>query len=145
MIRIPFSSDSESHEAGSKASSRKVVMKTDSSSSTLEERIGKLEVKLDVHAQDLKDRVTERVERIESRIERAMTSLSGKSETEAADNVIEFAAEAKAMHHLPTASAISALNELNATLKQTREHLEALQNSVDQMRSAVPSQKTKSA
>ncbi|MEM1441953.1 MAG: hypothetical protein AAGF67_06395 [Verrucomicrobiota bacterium] len=145
MIRIPFSSDSESPQPEDNNGKRMSSNSIRGDRGSLEKRMGKLEEKLDDHAQDLKDQVTERVERIESRIQRAMNSLSGETEGEDAGNVIEFASEAKAMHHLPAASAISALNELNSTLKQTRKHLEALRVSVDQMRREVPHPESKSA
>ncbi|MDF2378291.1 MAG: hypothetical protein P1U81_18785 [Verrucomicrobiales bacterium] len=138
MIRIPFSSDSETSQPGDSSARQEKLASLGGSRHSLEERMEKLESRLEVHSSDLKDRVTERVERIESRIHRAMTSLSGVTEDESAENVIEFAAEAKSMHHLPTTSAISALNELNSTLRQTREHLDALRASVEQMRRSVP-------
>ncbi|MEM7603049.1 MAG: hypothetical protein AAF357_16760, partial [Verrucomicrobiota bacterium] len=133
-----FSSDSEATSPGDSSRRRQRSVGLGRSSETLETRMDKLESKLDSHATDLKAKVTDRVERIESRIQRAMTSLTGVKEGESAGNVIEFSAGDKVMHHLPAASAISALNELNSTLKQTREHLDALSLSVDQMRRAIP-------
>ena len=145
MIRIPFSSDAETSQSGTTSAQRERLAALGGKSVSLELRMEKLESKLESHASDLKARVTERVDRIESRIQRAMTTLSGERDEESAGNVIEFAAEAKSMHHLPTASAISALNELNSTLKQTREHLNALSVSVEQMRKAVPRREKESA
>ncbi len=139
MIRIPFSSDAETSQPGVSPVQRERLAKLGGNKESLETRMENLETKLEAHATDLKNRVTERVERIESRIHRAMTSLSGESDGDSAENVIEFSAGEKAVHHLPTTSAISALNELNSTLKQTREHLDALTLSVEQMRRSVPS------
>ncbi|MDF1657395.1 MAG: hypothetical protein P1U58_07270 [Verrucomicrobiales bacterium] len=137
MIRIPFSSDSETSQPGATSAQREQLASLGGKPDSLEARMENLESKLELHASDLKTRVTERVDRIESRVQRAMVSLSGESDENSAENVIEFKAEAKSMHHLPTASAISALNELNSTLKQTREHLDALCVSVEQMRKVV--------
>lgn len=139
MIRIPFSADSETSPSGVSSAQRKQLAGEGGSAETLEVRMEKLESKLEMHARDLKDRVTDRVERIESRVHRAISSLSGEKTEEGVQNVIEFSPGGKAMHHLPAASAISALNELNATLKHTREHLDALKISVEQMRRAIPS------
>ncbi len=97
-----------------------------------------LESKLANHAEDLKDTVSERVDQIESRFHRAMRSLSGKDgDSEAMENVIEFAAEHLELHHLPTTAALEALHDLNLTLQLTREHLDALGASVNRMRAAV--------
>lgn len=139
MIRIPFSPDSETSHPGATTSQREKLSSLGGGKrDSIEDRMGKLEAKLEIHARDLKARVTERVERIESRIHRAMNSLSGAEEGESAGNVIEFVSEETSLHHLPATSALTALNELNATLKQTREHLEALSVSVEQMRRSVP-------
>ncbi|MDF1824446.1 MAG: hypothetical protein P1U68_07375 [Verrucomicrobiales bacterium] len=147
MIRIPFSPDSETSRAGATPARRDQLARLGGrKKESLEMRMGMLEAKLEVHARDLKARVTERVERIESRIHRAMSSITGSAEEESVGNVIEFVSEETSLHHLPAASALSALNELNATLKQTREHLDALILSVDQMRNSVPeNQKKESA
>lgn len=144
MIRIPFSSDSETSSVESTPAQReKLASLGGQKKESLEVRMGMLESKLEIHARDLKARVTERVERIESRIHRAMNTISGGADEETAGNVIEFTSEDTSLHHLPAASALTALNELNATLKQTREHLDALSLSVDQMRRSVPQTREK--
>lgn len=136
MIRIPFSADSETSPSGVSSSQGKRM--TGEGGERLELRLGNLETKLERHARELKDRVTERVDRIESRVHRAISTLSGEKAEEDVKNVIEFSAGGKSAHHLPAASAISALNDLNATLKHTREHLDALRVSVEQMRRTIP-------
>ena len=139
MIRIPFSGRASSHgpaatDLGSHAGDVVSEQKTDG----LEIRMELLEAKLASHAGDLKETVTERIDQIESRFNRAMRSLSGKGgENEAMENVIEFAAEHVEMHHLPTTAALEALHDLNLTLQLTREHLDALGASVNRMREAV--------
>lgn len=138
MIRIPFSDDSETSPRRKKPTGSDQVVPMSEGPSSLESRMENLESKLEAHANDLKSKVTDRVDRIESRIHRAMSSLTGEGEDQSVENVIEFQGEPKSLHHLPAASAISALNELNSTLKQTREHLEALGVSVEKMRRSIP-------
>lgn len=93
-----------------------------------------LEDELTAHAEELKESVTERIDRIESRFKRAMISIGSKCDSEDAGNVIEFNSDEVTLHHLPTVSALEALNELNDTIRLTREHLDALVSSVDRMR-----------
>jgi hypothetical protein len=96
-----------------------------------------LESRLEYHAEELKDDVSRRVERIESRFDRAMKSISPSEDAPDSANVIEFLSEPANLHHLPATAAIDALNELNDTLRLTRVHLEALGASVAKMRRAV--------
>ena len=138
MIRIPFTADSQTSSKRAESLHAEDAPRSGGKSQSLEVRMDLLESKLEVHARDLKSRVTERVERIESRIHRAMNSLCGEAEEDGAENVVEFVSGEKSLHHLPTTSAISALNELNATLQQTKEHLDALSQSVARMRQSIP-------
>lgn len=95
-----------------------------------------LETKLGDHAEELKVNIVQRVERIESRVSRALVTLGTETEDESAQNVVEFEGE-KTSHHLPATSAIAALNELNDTLELTRNHMEALDRSVSKMRQTL--------
>ena len=107
----------------------------------IEARLATLELKLVSHAEELKLQVSERVMRIQSRLENAMKPFQSPAETgeigEGADNVVAFVTDAKHLHHLHASNACEALNDLNQTLRLTREHLEALSSSVDRMRQAV--------
>ena len=107
----------------------------------IEARLATLELKLVSHAEELKLQVSERVLRIQSRLENAMKPFQSQAEAgetgEGVDNVIAFVTDAKHLHHLHATNACEALNELNQTLRLTREHLEALASSVDRMRQAV--------
>lgn len=134
MIRIPFSTGSEAREV----SSHTAEESADSSITRdqLESRMRLLESKLGQHAEELKTNIVQRVERIESRINRALVSMGSESEEASADNVVEFQGESSP-HHLPTTSAVSALNELNDTLELTRSHMEALDRSVSKMRKTL--------
>ena len=96
-----------------------------------------LESELTAHAQDLKESVTQRIDRIESRFQRALVSIGTKTDEENPANIIEFNSSEVRLHHLPTVAALEALNELNATLRLTKEHLDALNTSVTRMRRAV--------
>lgn len=93
-----------------------------------------LESRLGDHAEELKSNIERRVERIESRITRALVSLGSEPEHEDAGNVVQFQQQENTPHHLPATSAIAALNELNDTLRMTRNHMEALDRSVSRMR-----------
>lgn len=134
MIRIPFSTGSEAQElsAHSTESSADSTITRDQ----LESRMRLLETKLGQHAEELKINIVKRVERIESRVTRALVSMGSESEEIGAHNVVEFQGESVA-HHLPTSSAVSALNELNDTLELTRSHMEALNRSVSKMRQTL--------
>jgi len=134
MIRIPFSSGSEAPQGS--ASSVQESSVVPEGRKHLEGRMRLLESKLTTHAEDLKTSLVRRVDRIESRVSRALVSLGTDSE-EDAENVVEFESEAKDLHHLPATSALSALNELNETLVITRNHMEALDRSVSRMREAL--------
>lgn len=150
MIRVPFSSHSKTRtvteparpslrEDGVPASEEERV-------AWLEARLSTLEVKLVKHAEELKWQVSERVVRIQSRLENAMRPFAeeelsdeGESAGEggAAANVVPFVGASKNLHHLHASNAREALHELNQTLRLTREHLEALASSVDRMRRSV--------
>ena len=112
-----------------------------------EERLLSLEQRLVSHAEELKSQLSDRVMRIHSRVERAMRSFQPESERQrferVADNVVEFGFVPARETTLPEAHLLNARNaraairELNETLRQTREHLEALSGSVEKMRRAV--------
>jgi len=145
MIRVPFSSASEARQVtevtrpplradGTPASEGERV-------AMIEARLATLEVKLVSHAEELKVQISERVVRIQSRLENAMRPFEGGVDENAAEegamNVVPFGGESKDQHHLHASNAREALNELNQTLRLTREHLEALSSSVDRMRQSV--------
>ncbi|MEM9282123.1 MAG: hypothetical protein AAGA96_09870 [Verrucomicrobiota bacterium] len=144
MIRIPFSGTSSSH--GSSASHlrshpEELPPAEPGKVDRLEMRMHLLEDKLASHAENLKSTIEERMDQIESRFERSMKSLCGEKDMdESMEKVIEFASENLELHHLPTAAAMEALNDLRDTIGITREHLEALGTSVARMREAVGSQ-----
>lgn len=145
MIRVPFSSASEARSVtdlerppfradGTPASDKERV-------ALIEARLATLEVKLVSHAEELKLQVSERIVRIQSRLENAIRPFEegvGKNtEEDAAANVVPFAPVSKDQHHLHASNACEALNELNQTLRLTREHLDALSSSVNRMRQSV--------
>lgn len=144
MIRIPFSQGSEapnSTGADPAPSEPSAVAKEQ-----LETRMLLLENRLSHHAEELKTSLFQRVERIESRVVRALVTLgSREAEESEAANVVEFSGfgtddsgnENREVHHLPASAAVSALNELNDTLELTRNHMEALDASVSRMREAL--------
>ncbi len=134
MIRIPFSAGSGDSDPPIHSLKDAPYRRKRETSAELEARMRLLESTLSAHAEDLKTGVTERVDRIESRFHRAMTTLTSDDEGNEAANVLEFEAGDVSLHHLPTTAALDALNELNDTLQLTREHLEALGNSVARMR-----------
>ena len=134
MIRIPFSTGSEAHEVSSASFQESVV--SDNTRDQLESRMKLLETKLGDHAEELKSNIVQRVDRIESRVSRALVTMGADSEDENAENVVEFQGEGDS-HHLPATSAIGALNELNQTLELTRNHMEALNRSVTRMRETL--------
>ena len=145
MIRVPFSSASEARTV---TEVMRAPLRADGTPASEEERVAMiearlatLEVKLVSHAEELKIQISERVVRIQSRLENAMRPFEGGIEENAsgdgAQNVVPFAAESKDQHHLHASNAREALNELNQTLRLTREHLEALSSSVDRMRQSV--------
>ena len=149
MIRIPFTSPSEAQSGASNqfahAPSKSRPLLGKDRSKNLEEKLSALEVKLVVHAEELTAQVTERVDRIRSRVERAMEPfIEGERNSVAKSNgkVIEFTAPSgdKALHHLHAKNARDAMNELNTTLAATKDHLIALDESVARMRKAVREQ-----
>lgn len=145
MIRVPFSSASEARPV---SDSWRHPLRPDGTPATEEERVemiearlATLELKLVSHAEELKVQVSERVSRIQSRLENAMKPFQAEPEVgetaERADNVVAFVTDSKHLHHLHATNAREALNDLNQTLRLTREHLEALASSVDRMRQSV--------
>ncbi|MCG8601649.1 MAG: hypothetical protein MI807_16015 [Verrucomicrobiales bacterium] len=133
MIRIPFSAASGSEKEPSGFSRHPRPTGERKSTEEIDARISLLESKLASHAEELKENVTERVDRIESRFHRALVSL-GSPEGEEEEKVVEFKSDAVTLHHLPATAALSCLNELNDTLQLTRDHVDALEESVDRMR-----------
>lgn len=134
MIRVPSTSQPSEPESGPSIS-RPAGRGT--GEEDLEDRMTFLESELTAHAKDLKESVTQRIDRIESRFQRALVSIGSKTDEENPANIIEFNSSEVRLHHLPTVAALEALNELNATLRLTREHLDALNTSVTRMRRAV--------
>ena len=149
MIRIPFTSPGEAQKGPSNqfahAPSKSRPLLGKDQSRDLEEKLSALEVKLVVHAEELTAQVTERVDRIRSRVERAVEPfIEGESNSVAKANgkVIEFGSPSgdKELHHLHARNARDAMNELNSTLAATKKHLIALDESVARMRKAVREQ-----
>ncbi len=144
MIRIPFSGSTSTHGSAAsrlRAHTDEIMPEESGKVDRLDMRMHLLEDKLASHAEDLQSNVAERVDQIESRFERAMRSLCADDASgDSIENVIEFAAENVELHHLPTTAALEALNDLNDTIRLTREHLDALGTSVARMRDAVASQ-----
>ena len=134
MIRIPFSAATESKEDRSGLSSASSHSSSAKSVEEIDARISLLERKLTNHAEELKSNITDRVDRIESRFQRAMVSLGSEADSENEGNIVEFKNEQVTLHHLPATAALNALNELNDTLRLTRDHVEALGESVERMR-----------
>lgn len=149
MIRIPFTSPGEAQSEASNQFGQAPLMSRPllgkDRSKNLEQKLSALEVKLVVHAEELTAQVTDRVDRIRSRVERAMEPFLEEergSVAKANGKVVEFAAPAgeKATHHLHATNARDAMNELNSTLAATKDHLVALDESVARMRKAVREQ-----
>lgn len=112
----------------------------------VESRLNLLEVTLVEHAAELKDQVSERVQRIECRIESALRPFHAGEEgaDEGAENVVDFAGSRGPVggpHHtlLHARNAREAMLELNETLRATREHLESLEKMVERMKRSVAS------
>jgi hypothetical protein len=152
MIRIPFFSHPET-ELGRDtrtlpAFPREAVAPDRERVDRVEVRLAALEDRLVSHAEELKSNIGNRVMRIQSRVERAMRPFQPESERmraeRSADNILEFGSERPGKPE-PTAEALHARNareamlELNETLRQTREHLEALFGSIDRMKRSVSS------
>jgi hypothetical protein len=105
-----------------------------------EERLRIMEETLARHAEEIHSSALERIGRIESRVHRAVFLLAPETGEPREENVVDFHqgdANSEAHHSLPSKSAQEALLELNATLKVTREHLDALGSSVQRLRAAL--------
>jgi hypothetical protein len=154
MIRIPFSAHSEAaspskgkiHPFEGKRTATQSDETQSGASETervevIEARLAALERKLVRHAEDLKVQVSDRVLRIQSRLENAMKPFEVESPEMELDgndsNILSFAGEFTQLHHLHATNGCTALNDLNQTLKATREHLEALASSVERMKRSV--------
>lgn len=148
MIRIPFSTTPDS----SSQTPAEAISGTDftkpagtfpgdegSRDETLEARVSAMELKLTTHAEELASQVSDRVERIRCRIDKAMQSFLAEEsvDSEAAEKVVEFETDEKQLHHLNACNARDAINELNQTLKITQEHLAALDCTVERMKGQV--------
>jgi hypothetical protein len=152
MIRIPFFSHPES-ELGRDARTlpafpREAMAPERERVDRVEVRLAALEHRLVTHAEDLKTSIGNRVMRIQSRVERAMRPFQPESERMRAersvDNIIEFGTDRPGKPEMPVEAlharnAREAMLELNETLQQTREHLEALFGSIDRMKRSVSS------
>lgn len=149
MIRIPFSAHSEA-ASPSKGKIQPfdgnlIAARPESSDAerveVIEARLATLERKLVSHAEDLKVQVSDRVLRIQSRLENAMKPFVADSQEMEPDqngsNILSFSGEFTQLHHLHASNACTALSDLNQTLKATREHLEALASSVERMKRSV--------
>jgi hypothetical protein len=150
MIRVPFFTSVERHDLhhrgfASVATEHQPVSES-SRGERMEARLEALESRLISHAEELKSQIAGRVMRIQSRIERALRPFQPESERERvernADNVVEFGEEGGAAnepvdHLLHACNAREAMLELNETLRVTREHLESLARSIEQMRDSL--------
>ncbi|MDF1859200.1 MAG: hypothetical protein P1U87_03230 [Verrucomicrobiales bacterium] len=136
MIRIPFSAATESQEDRPGFPSPSVNPQSSKSVEEIDARISILEKKLTAHAEELKSNITDRVDRIESRFQRALVSLGSESESGSEEKVVEFKSDQVTLHHLPATAALHALKELNETLLLARDHVDALGESVERMRRA---------
>lgn len=114
----------------------------------VESRLSLLEVNLVEHAEELKQQVTERVLRIQSRIESALRPFNTKAERQRveveADNIVDFSEnrgpiDPQDRHVLYARNAREAMMELNETLRVTQEHLDSLARMVDRMKRSVAS------
>ena len=150
MIRVPFFTTAENqdlrHRGLASVSSDPQPVSESSRGDRMEARLEALEGRLISHAEELKSQIAGRVMRIQSRIERALRPFQPESERERvernADNVVEFGKEGEVTnelvdHHLHACNAREAMLELNETLRVTREHLESLARSIEQMRESL--------
>lgn len=150
MIRVPFFTNSDSrelrHSGLTSVSSDPQPGSESSRGERMEARLEALEGRLISHAEELKSQIAGRVMRIQSRIERALRPFQPESERERvernADNVVEFGKEGEVSdepvdHLLHARNAREAMLELNETLRVTREHLESLARSIEQMRESL--------
>lgn len=113
-------------------------------------KIGKMEQRLQIletavvkNAIELRDRVSERLERIERKLDDEVMRFTGESPQEAPDfidvkidnNVVVFPSSMMAANdRMVQHSATEFLSEFSETLSVTREHLEALTKSISKMR-----------
>ncbi len=151
MIRVPFfplpRPKSELEPLQNVARSEAPVLDVTAEEDRIEARLSSLELRLVAHAEELKTQVSQRVMRIQSRVERALRPFQPESERKraerSADNVIEFGIDmpggepGDSRHQLHARNARAAMHELNDTLRLTREHLEALSGSIERMRRSV--------
>lgn len=152
MIRVPFfpSSSLATEKAGFRRDSvsADALACDEDGLARLEARLSSLKVGLREHAEELKKQVSDRVLKIHSRLENALHPFQPESETDVAidgaKNVLSFESprhrlspEQRNLLHLRNAR--EAMKELNETLRATREHLEALDSSVEKMRRRIDS------
>ncbi len=150
MIRVPFfplpQSKSELDPSSRELRDETPALENTAAEDRIEARLSSLELRLVAHAEELKMQVSQRVMRIQSRVERALRPFQPDSERKrverSADNIIEFGADvlgpdsdSKRLLHARNARA--AMHELNDTLRLTQEHLEALSGSIERMRRSV--------
>lgn len=145
MIRIPFIG----HSTELDAAQRQLGLSSQGHQSwdngaappreQIEARIAALELRLVDHAEELTQQITSRVERIQSRVERALLPFSDASEgaDAAGANVLEFTAASSPSHYLHSVNAREALYDLTQALLSTSEHLDALGRSVARMKQSV--------
>ncbi len=147
MIRVPFFLSSEDQPIVMDAH-KHPALDADEAIHRLDLRLARLEQRLAIHADELKSNVSERITRIQSRLERALGGFQlgreeGTEVEENPENVVEFrnlrgGKPGQADHVLCVKNAREAMTELNETLRLTRDHLEALSGSIDKMRSCIP-------
>lgn len=143
MIRIPFAASAEGKHPiePSSRSGGAPTAEEEGRVNRVEARLAALELRLAGHAEELSAQVSERVLRIQSRLENALRPfVAPEPETLESWNsgkVVEFSGDSCDDHLIHARNACEALYELNQTLKLTREHLEALACSVDRMKRSV--------
>ena len=137
MIRIPLSTVPEASVL-SDGNESLTVSSSGRSIDAIDARLDHLELRLVAHAEEFRGDMVDRVEQIHCQLEHAMKPFKADAETgEVARNVVEFRAEESDFHHLHANNACEALSELNRTLRNSREHLEALSHSVERMKRAI--------
>ncbi len=138
MIRVPFFSSSRSkfhlEYGGAEWKGEMPAVGSTAPEDRIEARLSSLEHRLVSHAEELKIQVSERMMRIQSRVEGALRPFQSESEPNGggADNVIEFGGVSD--HQLRARNAHAAMRELNETLRFAQEHLEAISGSIERMR-----------
>lgn len=150
MIRVPFfpSSSVATEKAGFRrdSASPDALAHDQDGLARLEARLSSLEVGLREHSEELKQQVSARVLKIQCRLENALhpfqPEIEGSAAADGAKNVLSFenpqhrlSPEQRNLLHLRNAR--EAMKELNETLRATREHLEALDSSVEKMRHRI--------